>query len=121
MDIEIALSRSTWECDHAALALGKALGAQQRELLRFWDCLTPCDALAGPDGRCAITALVWDVGSGTGSAVLEFAWRANHGCRDIVVTGSDRLKVALALDAPRGQLRISATDRPPTPTTRDEL
>ena len=56
MDFEIALSRGTSGCDHAALSLH--LREHHRELLSLWACLTPCDALAGPEGACAVTAPV---------------------------------------------------------------
>jgi hypothetical protein len=72
-------------------------------------------------GGCAVGAIDWDGRAGRGRGALEFTWRANHGCRDILVTGSDRLVIALMLDAPRGRLRISAAERPTPPTPRDEL
>ena len=121
MDIEIALSRGIPELEDAAGFLRAELVAQCVALVGFWDCLTPSDALAGPEGGCAVGAVDWDGSAGRGRSVLEFAWRANHGCRDILVTGSDRLEVLLTLDALRGRLRISAAERPTPSTPRDEL
>ena len=121
MDVEFALSRGSPEAENAADVLRAELAAQGPGLMRFWDCLTPCDGLAGPEGACTVAAVDWDATAGRGRAVLVFPWRANHGCRDLVVTGSDRLDVVLALEVPSGRLRISAAERPPAPTPRDEL
>ncbi len=52
MDVEIALSRGIPDMENAADSLRAELVAQQSALIGFWDCLTPSDALAGPEGGC---------------------------------------------------------------------